>query len=362
MEIKNELLNQNTQPLRKHKVFNNWDVVTKGWYSTIKSSQLKIGETMPILLNGQKLVIYRGETGKAFALDGFCPHMGVDLSLGKVMGENIRCFFHHWSFDHKGNCTNIPCQEDPPKKLNLNSYQTIEKYGLIWIYPESSTTEKILEIPALEGLKDEELCYKVDEVFFRKCHFHITMINGIDPQHLSTVHNININMDVDIVSERPNHIEIELQGNFTNTNLKEKLGSLLFGQSYSYSMKYADGCLASLTMMKNSKFLNLFKMPQLHMFFAYSQYEIGKVVVRPIYVHKKERGLFGFIKNWFKLNLTKAFFKMLQGEDGQVYDNIRFNTEAFLKIDRPVVQYISYINKLEPSIWSKTPLPSLEEN
>ncbi len=353
IEMKNELLNQNTQPIRKHKIFNNWDVVTKGWYSTLKSSDLKKGDKKSVILNGQKLIIYRAETGRAFCLDNFCPHMGVDLTLGKVMGEDIRCFFHHWKFNSKGQCVHIPCGEEPPKKLRLNSYATQEKYGLIWVYPEAHTDEELLEVPALEGIADRDLCYKVDDIFFRKCHFHITMINGIDPQHLSTVHNININMNVDIVNTRPNHIEIALQGNFTNSNLKEKMGSLLFGKSYSYSMKYADGCLASLTMMKDSKFLNLFKMPQLHMFFSYSQHEIGNVVVRPVYVNKKGSGLLGPLKSWFKLNLTKALFKMLQGEDGQIYDNIRFNTEAFLQMDRPIVKYISYINKLEPSIWSK---------
>ncbi len=352
-EIKNELYNQNTQPLRKHKIFNNWDVVTKGWYSTVRSNSLKKGDKKSVLLNGQKLIVYRAETGKVFCLDNFCPHMGVDLTLGKVIDENIRCFFHHWKFDSTGKCIDIPCGEAPPKKLRLNSYQTIEKYGLVWIYPQAQTDEELLKIPSLEGLDDESICYKIDKVFYRKCHFHITMINGIDPQHLSTVHNINISMDVDIVNTRPNHIEIGLQGNFTNSNLKERLGSLIFGQSYSYSMKYADGCLAGLTMMKDSKLFNLIPMPQLHMYFSYSQREVGNVIVRPIYVNKKDLGLFGPIKNWFKLNLTKALFKMLQGEDGQIYDNIRFNTEAFLKVDGPIIKYISYINKLAPSVWSK---------
>ena len=43
---------------------------------------------------------------------------------------------------------------------------------------------------------------------------------------------------------------------------------------------------------------------------------------------------------------------MLRGEDGEVYDNIRFKTESLLKIDLPVARYVGYINQLEPSIWS----------
>ena len=52
--------------------------------------------------------------------------------------------------------------------------------------------------------------------------------------------------------------------------------------------------------------------------------------------------------------MTKRGFYFLQGEDGEVYDNIRFNTDCLLPIDSPVAKYIGYINRLTPSIWSKS--------
>lgn len=362
INIKNDLLNLNAQPLRKHKIFNNWEIVTKGWYSAVESKKLKEKETLSINLNGHQLVLFRTETGKVHCLDAFCPHMGVDLSLGKVMGDNIRCFFHHWQFDGKGKCRDIPCKEDPPKKLKLNSYAVKEKYGMIWVWPDKETDEEVLEVPALAGLTAEEICTKIDETYYRKCHFHITMINGIDPQHLSTVHGIHIDMDIDIDETKSNHIEIVLKGKFPDSTLKERMGSIFLGKEYSYSMKYADGCLASLTMLIDAKLFNTFKLPSLHMLFSYSLVEDGKIMVKTIYLNKKSKGLLGPIKNFCKLNMTKLFFKMLQGEDGEIYDNIRFNTDTFLKLDRPVVKYISYINRLEPSLWSKTPLEKKAED
>ena len=80
-----EDLNQSTQPLRSHKVFNNWNVITKGWYSSVESSKLKKKSILSISLNGHQLVLYRGDSGKVYCLDGFCPHMGVDLGLGRVI-------------------------------------------------------------------------------------------------------------------------------------------------------------------------------------------------------------------------------------------------------------------------------------
>tara|TARA_B100000029_G_C17497511_1_gene931487 strand:+ start:114 stop:1181 length:1068 start_codon:yes stop_codon:yes gene_type:complete len=354
MGLRNEELNRNAQPIRQHKIFNNWDVVTKGWYSTILSKQLKVKQAKTIDLNGHKLMVYRGESGAVHCLDAFCPHMGVDLSLGKVIGEEIRCFFHHWTFDNKARCTHIPCGESPPKKLRLNAYATQEKYGLIWIYPEPETVEPLLEVPALEN---KETVYKLDKPYYRTCHYHITMINGIDPQHLKTVHNIHMDMDVDIDESKANHIEITLRGKFPTTTLRERIGKKFLGDSYSYSMKYADGCLAALTVMKEAKLFGRYALPELHMYFAYSLVEKGKVSVRPIYVTERSGwGAIGALWDFLKLNMTKLLFKMLQGEDGLVYENIRFNTEAFLKLDAPIVKYLRYINRLEPSVWSQRSL------
>jgi hypothetical protein len=43
---------------------------------------------------------------------------------------------------------------------------------------------------------------------------------------------------------------------------------------------------------------------------------------------------------------------MLRDEDGKIYDNIQFNPNIILNIDRPLVQYMSYVNQLEASQWS----------
>lgn len=340
--------NQQSQPIRQHRIFNNWNIVTKGWYIACRSDELKENSVHSIYLNGQKLVLWRTSNGVA-CTDGFCPHMGVDLAIGKVVDEKIQCFFHHWQFNKDGSCVHIPCGENPPKNLKFNSYATEEKYGHIWVWPEAETTEPVLDIPGLEG---KDLIYKADQEYERTCHYHITMINGIDPQHLKTVHNISIDMDIDIDESKSNHIEFTLSGKFPTETFQERMGKFLLGEDYSYSMKYADGCLAALTMLKGARLFNKWRLPELKMLFAYSLVEKGKISVRPIFVNERSKGLLSPIFNFLKLFMTKRFFKMLQGEDGMVYENIRFNTTAFLKLDAPVVRYISYLNKLDSSIWS----------
>lgn len=44
---------------------------------------------------GTNLVVYRGKSGKAFALDAYCPHLGANLGIGGVVKDDcIMCPFH----------------------------------------------------------------------------------------------------------------------------------------------------------------------------------------------------------------------------------------------------------------------------
>lgn len=347
MKVNPNLQNNQTQPRPKFKIFNRWDVVTKGWYLAGKSSDLKNGMVKGVDVAGQHLAIFRTESGSLHALDGFCPHMGVDLGIGKVQGENLRCFFHHWKFDGEGKNVDIPCQKHTNPKARLTHYDVREKYGMIWVYPEEKAPYDVLNVPELEGMK---IRTSLGKAYERSCHFHITMINGIDPQHLSTVHDIHMDMDIKIDSEEKDSIDIQLEGETPSKKLVERIVRFFLGDRYAYSMKYQGGCLASLSVMKGVKLFNKWSiLPTLHMVFAYQSHEEGRTQVQPIYVTKKRN----FLIDKFLLFVTRMAFYSLQGEDGEVYENIRFNTSNLLPMDAPVSKYINYVNNLSPSQWSR---------
>ena len=103
--------NKITQPFREQPIFNNWDVVTKGWYLVCRSREIKRGKLKSFDLCGQRVVIFRGEDGEVRCLDAFCSHMGADLGIGRVIDNSVQCFFHHWRYDGEGTCVEIPCGE-----------------------------------------------------------------------------------------------------------------------------------------------------------------------------------------------------------------------------------------------------------
>ena len=97
--------------------------------------------------------------------------------------------------------------------------------------------------------------------------------------------------------------------------------------------------------------------PPLHILYAYRPTETGETFIQPIYVTRKRPGLLGWVVTHLLLWLTRLSYYALRGEDGMIYDNIRFSTERLLPVDAPIARYVKYVNGLVPSSWSRRPLP-----
>src|SRR5688572_25212811 len=77
------------------------------WLVFCASRELDRGPTSRAAC-GRQLVAFRTDSGQVAVLDARCVHMGSNLSAGEVVGESIRCPFHHWQFGVDGRCTSIP--------------------------------------------------------------------------------------------------------------------------------------------------------------------------------------------------------------------------------------------------------------
>jgi nitrite reductase/ring-hydroxylating ferredoxin subunit len=344
--------NANTQPFLEMPVFQNWDVVARAWYFACRSKDVRPGKARSLNLCGQRVVLFRGDDGRVRALDGFCPHMGTDLGIGTVKGNRIACFFHHWEFDGEGACRHVPCGEEAPLNACLQSYAVAEMYDGIWVFPDR---EPDFPLPEYDGLKGVDLRVSYGKSYERTCHHHVTMVNGIDPQHLRTVHDFEIEMDMDVHGgDAPGLMDYSLVGHLPERVFKERLIVRLGGNEYGYSMRYSAGTIGLLTMMQRVLLFGRFPVPALHMIFAYSPISFGRTLtlVQPIYLTRRRRGLWGRCVGRFLLWATKRLFHSLRDEDGKVYDNMRFNPAALIKMDRPIALFIKAVNGLTPSMWS----------
>ena len=86
-----------------------------GWFAVSSSDEVKSGEVKPLDYFGNPLVVYRTEAGEARVIDAHCPHLGAHLGFGgAVVGETVRCPFHHWCFGADGEVRRHPlCPAHP---------------------------------------------------------------------------------------------------------------------------------------------------------------------------------------------------------------------------------------------------------
>ena len=106
-----------------------------GWYVPFLSKDLKVGEVKSCTFFNQKLVAFRTHDGKACISSSVCPHVGADLSKGKVVKEGLRCPFHGFCFNSDGQCNKTYVDDEkPPSKAKLSKLPLIEKNGLILVY------------------------------------------------------------------------------------------------------------------------------------------------------------------------------------------------------------------------------------
>src|SRR4029077_20948888 len=103
----------------------------QSWYAIARSTEVGVGEVIGRDFLEGRAVVYRGENGEPSVMNAYCRHLGADLSMGKVVGDDIRCAFHHWQYGRDGGCTKIPASDKIPKAARVFKSPTVEKWGLI---------------------------------------------------------------------------------------------------------------------------------------------------------------------------------------------------------------------------------------
>lgn len=169
-----------------------WDILAAMWHAIAFVDEVKEKPTHVTLLD-VPLVIFRTSSGITVAND-VCPHRGAALSMGCVENDRIICPFHGLEFDAEGTCTKIPAREDQSAPIassfNIRTYQTQERYGLLWVCLSESP---ILPLPEWHPLEDEALMSRSGTTVLRNFETwevsaprHTENFN--DPAHLSFVH------------------------------------------------------------------------------------------------------------------------------------------------------------------------------
>ncbi len=104
------------------------------WYPLAWSEELG-RRPLGVSLLDRRLVLFRGKQGTVAALEDFCPHRGVSLSLGTVHEGTVACAYHGWRFAPDGACVHVPSATDstPPARCRVPSFAAVEQDGVVWV-------------------------------------------------------------------------------------------------------------------------------------------------------------------------------------------------------------------------------------
>ncbi|MFN6551683.1 Rieske 2Fe-2S domain-containing protein [Mycolicibacterium septicum] len=162
----------------------------RGWHCLGLTRDLGDGEPHSINVFGQKLVVFRSGDGKINVLDGYCRHMGGDLSQGQVKGNEIACPFHDWRWGGDGRCKNVPYGKRAPRLARTATWTTLEQDGMLFVWndPEGKPPPAGATIPRIEGASSDD---------WTDWHWYTTVVNAncrelvdnvVDMAHFFYVH------------------------------------------------------------------------------------------------------------------------------------------------------------------------------
>ncbi len=340
--------------LEETKVFNQNDAVIEGWYWALKSS--KLNSKKPVHLNflGRELALYRGEDGIARAVDAYCPHMGAHLAEGNVDGKGVRCFFHGWKFDEKGDLVDIPCRKSPGVESKIKTWPCQEKYGMIWIYTGEVPRQPV---PFIYELKNSEVDASFGNEFVKECHPNVVMINAIDAHHFTSVHNLPVEVKFETIVHNDYCIAFENRTTIPHTRWYLKLFDKFYEKYLTYKMCYWNGSTGSVTV--GPDFLHC------HIIFALRPLANGHTEGQTILVTPKRKGVFGAIVNPIILWATKQVGNYFAKGDTEVFKTINFKLKTPIKEDDSIIKFLKHTEKQKTCDWgfgkSKNNIPESQE-
>jgi len=167
------------------------DRFARGWHCLGLVSRFRDGGPHSVHAFGTKLVVFADSAGSLHVLDAYCRHMGGDLSMGTVKGDQVACPFHDWRWGGDGRCARIPYARRVPPAARTRAWPVLERNGqlFVWNDPEGSLPTDEMTIPRIEGAYSSDwTSWTWDSVLVDGANCREVIDNVVDMAHFFYVH------------------------------------------------------------------------------------------------------------------------------------------------------------------------------
>ncbi|HMD05468.1 MAG TPA: Rieske (2Fe-2S) protein [Candidatus Binatus sp.] len=292
----------------------------QSWYAIARSDEVRAGEVIGRDFLDGRAIAYRGENGQAVVMNAYCRHLGADLSMGKVFGNDIRCAFHHWQYGPDGACTKIPASEKIPKAAKMFKYPTVEKWGLIWAF---NGAKPLFDVPEFVDYVEPDLDLRTAEAFDLPVEPWVPFTNSMDFQHLRVLHGLKIECDPDAIDVGDYRIQYDVR--FEDPNLG------VFDQRIRVTGTNTIALAGRLNGMAILSMATGTPTPD------------GRTHGWSVTATPKAEG--SDAEREQRLQIGEAFFKRLIDEDTPIMQTIRFHDGLLIDADRALARFLQYVRR-----------------
>jgi phenylpropionate dioxygenase-like ring-hydroxylating dioxygenase large terminal subunit len=281
----------------------------RSWYPFCVARDLAAGKVIGRDWLGTRVVAYRGHAGKPVVQSAWCPHLGADLSVGQIVDGRLRCAYHHWSFDGTGACAHIPSGDKIPSAARVFTYPSEEKWGLVWAFNGEQADFPVPQIPDAEP---DTIDYEAYERGERPWDTWVAVSNGVDFQHLQTLHGLP-------KASMPEELQVEV-------------GAIAFKVESPYHLQHG-------RITGTNVFAQHLRMGGQDMFMLFSGAPIESGRSSGFFVVGVPKG------QAERLPQVRSMVDKLNEEDAPVLNSIRFRRGLLTASDRHLARYFKYVEE-----------------
>lgn len=167
------------------------ELMRRYWQPFAAAEDLATHWTQKVRLLGEDLILFRNREGGLGLIAEQCPHRRASLLHGIPTERGIRCPYHGWEFNGKGECLHQPFEADNPR-LRANAateaYPVQELGGMLFTYMGPVTPEAPAPLlPRFDGFVAEGAIRIMGRVVLPVNWLQI-MENSLDPVHTEWLH------------------------------------------------------------------------------------------------------------------------------------------------------------------------------
>lgn len=296
------------------------------WYPVAVAAEIKSGDVRSVKFCDGRIVVFRGEDGVARAVSSRCKHMGADIGLGQVVGNNVQCPYHHWEYSGEGVCVRIPTGDKIPKDAKLFSFPCEESQGLIWVFLGKEPT---YPVPVVPNCEEGKVLSRSFELVLEKPMLVEPWVfgtNTFDFAHFKAVHHFNMNK-VKVVQNKD---EMYWEGDIEVTDQGKEFRGFIRLE--------AIGTGSVITYMKEEG-----KEAKRHVAGLVPKGDEGLGIFFTVFAELKDESEEAHHDAVKRLDELERLHRIIPLEDLEVLNSIEFGEVRLTRVDKELAKFLRYV-------------------